>query len=120
MEIVLFIIKNYNSTQVTQTLTTNGRLTRKKTYIVNGFNDFFINVRPNLARNIRVPNGNISVLDYLQGTNSSTMFLAGVEENEVTNIVKSCKNKKSTGYDNVDMVIVKKVMSNIVVPFTHM
>ena len=47
------------------------------------------------------------------------MFLAGVEENEVTNIVKSCKNKKSTGYGNVDMVIVKKVISNIVVPFTH-
>ena len=47
------------------------------------------------------------------------MFLAGVEENEVTNIVRSCKNKKSTGYDNVDMVIVKKVISNIVVPFTH-
>ena len=46
------------------------------------------------------------MLDYLQGTNSSTMFLAGVLENEVTNIVKSCKNKKSTGYDNVDMVTV--------------
>ena len=44
--------------------------------------------------------------DYLHGTNSCTMFLAVVEENEVTNIVKSCKNKKSTGYDNV-------------VPFTH-
>ena len=56
------------------------------------------------------------MLDYLQGTNSSTMFLAGVEENEVTNIVKSCKNKKSIGYDNVDMVIVKKVISNIVTP----
>ena len=80
---------------------------------------FFVNVGPNLARNIRVPNGNISVLDYLQGTNTSIMFLTGVEENEVTNIVKSCKNKKSTGYDNVDMVIVKKVISNIVVPFTH-
>ena len=50
---------------------------------------FFVNVGPNLARNIRVPNENISVLDYLQGTNSNTMFLAGVEENEVTNIVKS-------------------------------
>ena len=97
---------------------TNGRLTRNKTYIINGFNDFFVNVGPNLARNIGVPNGNISVFDYLQGTNSSTMFLARVEENEVTNIVKSCKNK-STGYDNVDMVIVKKVISNFVVPFTH-
>ena len=32
---------------------------------------------------------------------------------------KVVKNKKSTGYDNVDMVIVKKVISNIVVPFTH-
>ena len=38
--------------------TTNGRLTRNKTYIVNGFNDFFVNVGTNLARNIRVPSGN--------------------------------------------------------------
>ena len=110
--------KRQQHTSYPNSFTTNGRLTRNKTDIVNSFNDFFVNVGPNLARNIRVPNGNISVLDYLQSTNSSTMFLAGVEENEVTNIVKSCKNKKSTGYGNVDMVIVKRVISNIVVPFT--
>ena len=47
------------------------------------------------------------------------MFLAGVEKNSVTNIVTSCKNINSTGYENVDMVILKKVISNIAVPFTH-
>ena len=50
-----------------------------------------MNLGPNLSRNIMVPNGNINVLDYLKGTNSSIMFLAGVEENEVTNIVKKFK-----------------------------
>lgn len=97
----------------------NGRLTRNTTDIVNGFNDFFVNVGPNLAKNIRVPNGNTSVLDFLQNTNTNTMFLPGVEEQEVMNIVNGCKNKKSTGYDNVDMIIVKKVISNVVIPFTH-
>ena len=32
---------------------------------------------------------------------------------------KVVKNKKSTGYDNTDMAIVKKVISNTVVSFTH-
>ena len=33
------------------------------------------------------------MLDYLQGINSSSMVLAGVEENEVTNIVKVAEIK---------------------------
>ena len=114
------IIKNRQQhSRYPNSFTTNGRLTRNKTYIINGSNDCFVNVGLNVARNIRLPNGNINVLDYLKGTNSCTMFLAGVEENELINIVKSCKNKKSTGYDNVDMVIAKKVIYSLVVPFTH-
>ena len=47
------------------------------------------------------------------------MFLNGVEEKEITEIVKNCKNKKSTGNDNIDMSIIKHVISHIVKPLTH-
>ena len=66
-----------------------------------------------------MPNGNIIVLDYLQSTNHSTMFLEGVEESELINVVRKFKNKMSTGYDNIYMVIVKKVISTIMTPLTH-
>ena len=47
------------------------------------------------------------------------MFLASVEESEVINIVRNCKNKKSTGYDGIDMTIIKQVIYHIIKPFTH-
>ena len=47
------------------------------------------------------------------------MFLNGVEEREIIEIVKNCKNKKSTGNDNINMSIIKHVISHIVEPLTH-
>ncbi len=47
------------------------------------------------------------------------MGLNGVEEREITEIVKNGKTKKSTGNDNIDMSIIKHVISHIVKPLTH-
>ena len=47
------------------------------------------------------------------------MFLISVEEREITEIVKNCKNKKSTDSDNIDMSIIKHVIPHIVKPLTH-
>ena len=93
-------------------------MTHKKD-IANGFNDFFVNVGPNLAKDINIPNENTHVLDYLKSQNPESMFLASVEESEVINIVRNCKNKKSTGYDGIDMTIIKQVIYHIIKPFTH-
>ena len=45
------------------------------------------------------------------------MFLNGVEEREITEIVKKCKHKKSI--DNIDMSIIKHFIPHIVKPITH-
>ena len=47
------------------------------------------------------------------------MSLNGVEQREITEIVKNCKNKKSTDNDNIDMSIIKHVIPHIVKPLTH-
>ena len=47
------------------------------------------------------------------------MFMNVVEEREISEIVKNCKNKKSTGNDNIDMSIIKHVISYIVKSRTH-
>ena len=51
-------------------------------------NNFFVG--SNLAKYICLPNGNISVLDYLQNTKQCSMFLEGVEENDTITIVRNC------------------------------
>ena len=64
----------------------NGKTVACKKDIANGFNDFFVNVGPNLAKDINIPNENTHVLDYLKSQNSESTFLASVEESEVINV----------------------------------
>ena len=46
------------------------------------------------------------------------MFLKRVSEEEVIKVVNSFKGKTSTGYDNIDMSILKKVINYIVQPLS--
>ena len=52
--------------------------------------------------------------------NTQSIFLNSVEESEIIKIVKNWKNKKSTGFDNIDMTIVKHVISHIVIEATQL
>ena len=47
------------------------------------------------------------------------MFLHPTDEQELLTVVKQCKGKSPTGYDGIDMYVVKKVISHIAKPFTH-
>ena len=47
------------------------------------------------------------------------MFLARGNENEIISVVWNYKNKKSTGYDNIDMTIIKSIIYHIVEPLTY-
>jgi hypothetical protein len=47
------------------------------------------------------------------------MFLERVEEKEILDIVKNCKNKQSTDLNDIDMSLVKLVIEGISKPLTH-
>ena len=95
----------------------NNKNISSKIDIANGFNNFFVNVGPNLAKDINTPDdGNI--FDYLRNRNCNSMFLHKVDENEVIQIVNTFKNKTSNDYNNMNMSILKNVISNIKIPLT--
>ena len=50
--------------------------------IVNGFNDYFVNIGPNLAKKITA-NTNLSFKDYLKGSYMNSMLLSPVCEREI-------------------------------------
>ena len=52
---------------------------------------FFVKVGPNLAKCIEKPEGSSDIADNLGSYNRNTMFLNGVEEKEITEIVNNCK-----------------------------
>lgn len=73
--------------------------------IANGFNDFFVNIGPELAA--RIPNHG-TIESNLIKHNPLSLFLSATDEQEVINIVLKCKSKSSTDCDNIDMYLVKK------------
>lgn len=87
--------------------------------MVNYFNNYFVNVGPDLAE--KIPDSHIidNRFKDIIARNQGSMFLKNVEENELINIVKKCKTKVSTDCNEIDMKIVKNVIEEISKPLTY-
>ena len=96
--------------------TDSGTKMTSKKEIANKFNDFFVNVGPNLAKDIRQKE-NISIHKYMDPPNASSMFLTPVTETEILNIVNQCKSKTSADVNNLSMKITKHIIKSVVKPF---
>ena len=58
-----------------------------KQEIANGFNDFFVNIGPELANKIVIPENN-DVLQYnMNNRNVNSMFLHGVNKKEMLDVI---------------------------------
>ena len=73
-----------------------------------------MDVGPNLAKGIQTPSTNIKMQDYLGPANEHSMYLFEVEDSEMIKIVKKISGKLSTDFNDINMDIVKRVMTNIV------
>lgn len=87
--------------------------------VANSFNQFFVNVGPDLARRIPNPGPQGEHMGKLGKINPFSMFLKEVEENEILDIVNKCKNKKSTDYNDIALSLVKQVIEGICKPLTY-
>ena len=96
----------------------NGVTIETKEHIANLFNDVFVNVGPELAKNIMSP-ANISIYDYMGDRNERNIFISPVNEHEVIRVVRMCANKNSSDNDGITMKIVKHVITSIAKPFTY-
>ena len=87
--------------------------------IATGFNNFFTNIGPNLAKKIEPPSRSLNIYDSMLNKNANSMFLSCVTEKELINIIRSCKNKVSSDCDNINMLIIKSTFSSILQPFLY-
>ena len=87
-----------------------------KNEIAGGFNNISVNIGPNLANNIVPPSGDESIFDCMKVPATDSMFLFDTDELEITKIVRECKPKKSTGYDGINMNIIKSIIKSISKP----
>ena len=107
-----------NTSKIPDTFLEDSIEIKDKKSIANGFNKFFVNVGPNLAKNIQRP-VNMSVTDFLPDPNMNTMFLDPVTDLEVFEVVNKFSNKTSLDCHGFSMTLVKQIITNIVKPITY-
>ena len=86
--------------------------------IANKFNEYFINVGPNLAKKIKCKD-NDTFEKYLNGSYQSSLFLSAITPNELQIELENIKPNKSSGYDGISAKIIKIITEEISKPLTH-
>ena len=82
------------------------------------FNDYFVNVGPNLAKKITT-NTNLSFKDYLKGSFIDSMLLSPVCEQEIKRELENLDPSKSCGHDNIMPRVAKLLASELSVPLSY-
>ena len=73
----------------------------------------------NIDKKITVADNAASIYDYMEQQCPNSMFINPVSEDEVVNIIKSCKPKHSKDCDDINMYVLSKVTDQIVKPLVH-
>ena len=67
--------------------------------IATAFNEFFVNIGPNLAKEI--PENDFDFKEYLGDKNNKSLFFKPVSNSEVVNHLLALDTRKACGYDNM-------------------
>ena len=85
--------------------------------IVNGFNDYFVNVGQEQAS--KIPNSTKHFTDFLGERCHSSLFFNPTNQEEIFKVVNSLKNKKSYGSDEISNNLLKLIIPYIINPLVH-
>ena len=82
-------------------------------YIANCFNDFKKkNIGPSLAKKIQTCQSSDNT-QFLENSIANSMYINPVSDDEIVKVVSKFKNKQSCGYDDINMLVVVRVISGI-------
>ena len=94
----------------------NNEIITDKKIIVNSFNDFYINIGPNISKS--TPDCDVSPLAYMGTRVNNSMFINPTIETEIRKIILSLKNS-SPGWDEITGKILKETYNSILQPLTY-
>ena len=100
--------KNVNKTSVPdKILCENGNTLSNLKDIADGFNDYYVNVGPNLSKKINSEKMEKSNMPFI--TNPKSFFLYPTHAEEVINVITLLKPKTSTGHDKISPKLIKQL-----------
>jgi hypothetical protein len=111
------INKNSRSKQYPDYFIDNGTKTTDPAQIAKNFNNFFINIGPDLATSINTP-PNKHFTDYLTNPCAHSFCFKNVNKDEIMKIIDNMKPKTSSGYDNISNKLLKYIKHIIAAPLT--
>jgi hypothetical protein len=88
-----------------------------KRIIADKFNEFFVNIGPNLASKISA-NPTKSFKNYLRNPTSLTFAFKQINENEILTIINNLSTKSSCGFDGLSTILLKFIKVEICSPLT--
>ena len=86
--------------------------------IANKFNDYFVNIGPNLASNVSI-NSTYSFKDYLLSPVQTAFQFSLIDEQTILKTIDNLKNKCSCGSDRISNKILKIIKQEIAAPLSH-
>lgn len=95
----------------------NNRLCSNKQIISESFNEYFINVGPNLAS--QIPNVTSKPQDFLRGSYPNSIFLTPVTNTDIIQAIAKLKKTASAGQDTLKPNIIKGIANQISHPFAY-
>ena len=98
--------KNVTMDKSIQELQVDNNIIDDQQQIANKFNDFFINVGPNLAT--KIPGSNKSVSDYQKKSYNNSIFLAPTSVAKILNIIQDLKISSNADQNEIPVVILKQ------------
>ena len=86
--------------------------------IANSINQYFVNIGPELAKNINKVKG-LNHRHFMKPRINTTMYLEETSETDILNTIKNFKNKTSKDNEDISMAIIKPIITQVIVPLTH-
>ena len=110
------IIGKAKSSNLCTRFKVDGYFTTDKQKITDGFNKFYVNVGPNLAR--KIPSDSRPATTYMKNIIANSMAILPVVQDEVEKIIRNLKDS-SAGWDSIDSKVVKQTYKSFISPLTH-
>jgi len=85
--------------------------------IANEFNQFFVDIGPNLAQSIEMPN-NCSFKDYLKNPVTESLHFTHITTQQVVKIIDNLKSKTSCGHDGISNQLLKQMKHELAEPIS--
>ena len=99
-------------------LVSNGKVLSGDLEIAEGFNNFFADIGPSLAK--KIPRSNFSFADFLQNKNTNSFTFQKVTPEVLGFALNKMKNKNSSGKDNISTNLLKFSIDPLVLPLCHL